>query len=183
MLTKEDKKTLLQVARNSIKSALQQEDYSPPSRKSPPLGEKRGAFVTLHSRGDLRGCIGYVEGVLPLIETVQEAAVKAALEDPRFPQVTLDELAAIEIEISVLTPLERIFEIDKINVGKHGLVVKNGHSRGLLLPQVATEYGWDLETFLSQTCRKAGIGPGKWKDPATEIYIFSAEVFGERNEN
>lgn len=154
--------------------------YSLPPIKNPSLIEKCGAFVTLHSNGELRGCIGYIEGIIPLFETVQEVAVKAALEDPRFEPVTVDELDNIDLEISVLSPLKKIKDVNKIEVGKHGLVIKRGYSRGLLLPQVAVEYNWDREAFLSHTCRKAGIGADQWKDQATEIYIFSAEIFSEK---
>lgn len=180
MLTKEEKEILLAIARDSIEAAVNKTPYFLPSSQTPQLEEKCGAFVTLHSQGELRGCIGYIEGIIPLMETVQEVAVKAALEDPRFDPVNADELENIDIEISVLSPLKKINDLNKIEVGKHGLVIKHGYSRGLLLPQVAVEYNWDRETFLSQTCRKAGIGADKWKDPAIEIFIFSAEIFGEK---
>ena len=180
MLTEEEKETLLVIARNSIEAAVRKTQNILPSHQTPHLEEKCGAFVTLHSHGELRGCIGYIEGIIPLMETVQEAAVKAALEDPRFDPVNVDELENIDLEISVLSPLKKINDVNKIEVGKHGLVIKRGYSRGLLLPQVAVEYNWDRETFLNQTCRKAGIGADKWKDPATEIFIFSADIFGEK---
>jgi len=137
----------------------------------------RGAFVTLHRDGRLRGCIGYIEPVKPLIRTVQEVAVKAAFEDPRFPPLTEDE--SVQIEISVLTPPEQVSDISSIEVGRDGLIVELGPRRGLLLPQVATEYGWDRQTFLENTATKAGLPPDAWKHPSVRLYKFSAEIFGD----
>ena len=180
MLTKKEKQILLSVARISIEDAVNGTNSNLPEQVTPALGEKCGAFVTLHRRGELRGCIGYIEGFMPLIETVAEVASKAALEDPRFPHVATDELNEIEIEISALSPLKLIKDASEVEVGKHGIVIQNGPYRGLLLPQVATEYNWDRETFLSQTCRKAGLSQEKWKDPQTKIHIFSADIFSEK---
>ena len=144
------------------------------------LLEPRGAFVTLHKHGALRGCIGYVEAIKPLYKTVQEMAIAAAFQDPRFPGLKADEFNNIEIEISVMSPLEKITDVNKIEVGKHGIIIKSGFNSGLLLPQVATEQGWDRDTFLEHTCYKAGLPGNIWKKPDTEILIFSAEVFSEK---
>lgn len=183
MLTSDDKNILLETARTSIETAIRlrckDEDFQLPSKVSSALKESCGAFVTLHKFGELRGCIGYIEGVLPLIETIKDVAAKAATEDYRFNPVTQDELPEITIEISVLTPLKLIKDINEIEVGKHGIIMQREHNRGLLLPQVATEYGWDRETFLNQTARKAGMSADAWKKPDTNIYIFSAEIFSE----
>ena len=180
MLSDSDKRFLLQTARRSVENAVRG-SYEPLPEKIPPhLMEPCGAFVTLHRAGELRGCIGYIEGTNPLVEIIQEVAEKAAREDYRFVPVTSDEVSALEIEISVLSPLKLINDIKEIEVGKHGLVIEYEYNRGLLLPQVAVEYGWDRETFLNQTARKAGLTSDKWKDPKAEIYIFSAEVFNEK---
>ena len=176
-LSEQDKQTLRELARQSIAAALQGQPRPALKDLSPVLLELRGAFVTLHLRGCLRGCIGFIEAVKPLAETIQEMAVAAAFGDPRFPPLTDEEFRDIEIEISVLSPLRRIKSIDEIQVGVHGLYLRQGARRGLLLPQVATEYNWDRETFLQQTCAKASLPPLAWKDPQTEIYLFSAEVF------
>ncbi len=141
------------------------------------LLQKRGAFVTLHKHGTLRGCIGYVEAHKPLWQTVKEAAVQAAFADPRFPPVRADELEGLELEISALSPLERIKDPLDFSVGRHGLVIRKGYHSGLLLPQVAVEHGWTKEQFLDWTCKKAGLSPGCWKHGEAEVYRFSAEVF------
>ncbi len=179
MLSKSDKESLLQIARISIESAVRKKGEAITENQSSRLKEKCGAFVTLHKSGELRGCIGYIESDIPLTETVCDAAKKAALEDYRFTPVTPDELMDIEIEISILSPLKLIRNIDEIEVGKHGLIIDYQHNRGLLLPQVATEYGWDKETFLNQTARKAGLQSDQWKDSRSKIYIFTAEIFRE----
>jgi AmmeMemoRadiSam system protein A len=178
-LSEEEKQQLLEIARSTIEHKVK--GQGPPEVKvtSPLLKEKRGAFVTIKKRGILRGCIGYIEALKPLAQTIQEMAEAAALNDPRFPPVTPDELRDLEIEISVLTPLEKIDDVKKIKVGIHGILIKKGFYQGLLLPQVATEYGWDRETFLEHTCNKAGLPGNAWRDSDTEILIFSADVFGE----
>lgn len=141
------------------------------------LGENWGAFVTLNRHGRLRGCIGHIIGTQPLIDTVAQMARAAALEDPRFKPVTPDELEDIEFEISVLTPIEKVENLDDIVIGRDGLIITRGYNRGLLLPQVATEYNWDRDTFLSQTCVKAGLPRDAWKREGTLIEKFSAMVF------
>lgn len=178
-LSIEDKKELLQIARDSIEAAL--EDVPSPEKDyaGKVLSELRGAFVTLHLHGELRGCIGYIEARFPLYRTVTEAAEKAALEDPRFSPLTEKEFEEVEIEISVLSPLKKISDVSEIQVGKHGLVIDAGYTRGLLLPQVATEYGWGRDQFLSHTARKAGLPADAWKQKNVEIFIFTSEVFSE----
>jgi hypothetical protein len=141
------------------------------------LAERYGAFVTLKRHGELRGCIGNIVGTAPLGETVAQMAKAAATADPRFPPLKPEELKGLELEISVLTPLEPVIDPKDIVVGRHGLFIVYGNNRGLLLPQVATEQGWDRETFLEQTCWKAGLPPGAWRNPGAQIYKFSAEVF------
>jgi uncharacterized protein len=177
-LTDKDKDLLLRVARESIAAHLEDREPQAVKDAAPVMCEKRGAFVSLHRRGQLRGCIGYLEAVKPLLQTIREMAAAAAFHDPRFRPLRNDELADLEIEISVLTPMQLIKSIDEIEVGKHGLYMVQGFCRGLLLPQVATEYKWDRTTFLQQTCCKAGLSPDAWKDPATKIYIFTADIFG-----
>jgi AmmeMemoRadiSam system protein A len=142
------------------------------------LAQLGGAFVTLHSDGDLRGCIGHIERTLPLGKVVPQCAVAACSTDPRFPPVTALELARIDIEISLLGPLEPISGPGDIEIDRHGLMIEQGWQRGLLLPQVATEWKWDASTFLAQTCHKAGLPRDAWKQGAT-LYRFEAEVFGE----
>ena len=178
-LSTDDKRTLLKIARDSIDAALRNKPAPPVVAKSKTLNESCGAFVTLHLLGELRGCIGYIEPRFPLIETVQEVAQKAALEDPRFPPLTSKELERVEIEISVLSPLEKVVDANEIVVGTHGLVVDAGYTRGLLLPQVATEWGWGRDQFLSQTCRKAGLPAEAWKQKKVTIYSFTSAVFSE----
>lgn len=177
MVSEEDQKLLLQLARNSIQITIQK-GRKPPAVESLSalLREKRGVFVTLWME-DLRGCIGFPYPIKPLVEAVQEAAVSAALQDPRFPPVRLEELSRIEIEISVLTQPKPI-QPDQIKVGVHGLIVSQGNRSGLLLPQVAIDYGWDAETFLSQTCVKAGLPSEAWKGKSN-LFGFEAQIFSE----
>ncbi|MEE9225401.1 MAG: AmmeMemoRadiSam system protein A [Bacteroidota bacterium] len=179
--TDEDKRTLLHAARMSIEHAVKGQDLPQLGTISDVLKQPSGAFVTLNKRGELRGCIGYTEAHKPLVETVSEVAVKAALEDPRFVPVAEEELDDVVVEISVLSPLWRISRIEEIEVGRHGLVVERGYCRGLLLPQVAEEYQWDRDAFLKFTARKAGLPADAWKDPETSIYLFTAEIFREED--
>jgi len=180
-LSSEEEQTLLKLARDTLKTYLS-------TGKKPDTGnytiteilkEKRGVFVTLTEHGELRGCIGYIEGIEPLYEAVMDNAVNAAVNDSRFSPVKEAELGDIEIEISVMTPLRPIKDIEEIQVGTHGLYIKNGYYRGVLLPQVATEYGWDRKTFLEQVSRKAGMNRNAWEDKNSVIYIFSAQIFHE----
>ena len=164
------------VAHDAVAAALKKEDYLPPSNEQLELVEK-GAFVSLHIEGQLRGCIGQIRGRGPLPKVIAEMAVAAAFDDPRFDPVTIDELKDLEIEISVLSRLYRIRDISKIEVGRDGLMVKLDLHSGLLLPQVAVESGWSSVQFLEQTCLKAGLPKNSYKDSQAEIYRFEAEVF------
>jgi hypothetical protein len=178
-LTGKEKTALLDIVKETISSKVNNKDLLRITVDSEILKEKRGAFVTLKKRGHLRGCIGYIKAVKPLWETVQEMAVAAAFHDPRFPSLKVEELKDLTFEISVLSPLQRINDVAEIEVGKHGLYIVRGCNAGLLLPQVAVEYGWDRDTFLMETCYKAGLPAQAWKDKETEIYIFSADYFGD----
>ncbi|MDD3520889.1 MAG: AmmeMemoRadiSam system protein B [Actinomycetota bacterium] len=178
-LSDEQKKILLEIARKSIVSSVLKTDIELSPINDSALNEKCGAFVTLTLSGNLRGCIGNIKASIPLWETVKTMAAEAALNDPRFYPVNKNELDEIEIEISVLSPFLLINDIDRIEVGKHGLFIKKGFYQGLLLPQVATDYNWDKIEFLKQTCRKAGLAESCWKEKNCEIYIFSATIFNE----
>jgi len=173
-----EKKRLLEVARNSIGVYLRKRERMEIKEANPRLLKKRGVFVTLKKNGNLRGCIGYIQPVKPLIEAVRDMAIEAAFNDPRFSPLQEKEMKEIEIEISVLSPLRRVEDIKEIKVGRDGLLIRKGFSSGLLLPQVATEYNWDREEFLMHTCYKAGLSPDAWREGA-EIYTFTAEVFTE----
>jgi len=170
----------LQLARRAIDLFLRRNELLPLSVPDEALAHPRGVFVTLHCRGRLRGCIGQVEAVEPLSTAVVRCAVAAAREDPRFEPVALQELAEIEIELSVLSVLEPI-QPEMIEVGRHGLLVTRGACRGLLLPQVAGERGWSRVRLLEETCAKAGLDPHAWRDPGTILHAFTAEVFSERD--
>jgi AmmeMemoRadiSam system protein B/AmmeMemoRadiSam system protein A len=176
-LNDQEKKTLHQIAKTVIDNKARGKTVPEFKVDSPILMENRGAFVTVQKKGQLRGCIGYIEGRGPLYRTIEEMAEAAAFRDPRFMPVTEKELPDLDIEISVLTPLKKITDVNEIEVGKHGIYIKQGWNSGLLLPQVATEYGWDRRTFLEHTCQKAGLPSNAWKDKNTEIYIFSADIF------
>lgn len=171
-----ERATLLRLAHRSIESAFDGVvlDLTPPSEH---LAECRGAFTTLHLHGKLRGCIGYVFPTQSLYRTIAEAARAAAFDDPRFEPVELEEARRLKVEISVLSLL-RPAVVEDVVVGKHGLVVQLGSRRGLLLPQVPVEWDWDRETFLAQTCLKAGLPSDAWMRGA-ELQVFTAEVFGE----
>lgn len=176
-LSPEEKSTLREIALQAIRSRCLKKPMPERTVDSQKLLEPRGAFVCLHLEGELRGCIGMVEARAPLHQTVQEMAVQAAFSDPRFSPLRPEELERIDLEISVLTPLERIDDPSQIQIGKHGLLIRKGSKSGLLLPQVATEHHWDVEHFLEWTCRKAGISIDAWKKPDAEIFIFSADIF------
>ena len=178
-LTEGDQQLLLQIARNAVRSYLSGETPRLPDVLGGVLQEQHGIFVTIHIGHDLRGCIGNVHPAGPLYRSAAECAVAAAVGDPRFMPMMAAELSAAEFEISVLSPMQRMQHISEIEVGKHGLLLSKGNARGLLLPQVAAMYGWDLERFLEETCRKAGLRPDDWKEDAT-IEYFSAMVFGEK---
>jgi len=181
MLTHELKRELLGIARNSIAAALQPK----PARTvgsplvSQELSKPCGAFVTIRMDRDLRGCIGYMESHLPLAEVIAEVAVKAALDDPRFPPLALRELDQVTLEISILSPMRRISSMEEIHVGEHGLMLELESSKGVFLPQVATEYGWNAEEFLEAVCGKSGLHRLSWKDANAKISVFTAEVIDE----
>jgi len=172
----EERRILLDLAHRSIAAEFENSrlDLTPPSEH---LAQPRGAFTTLHLNGKLRGCIGYVIVKYSLYRTVAETAQAAAFDDPRFPPVTAEEAADLKVDISVLSPLQPI-DPGLVVIGRHGLLVSQGGRRGLLLPQVPVEWGWDRETFLAQTCRKAGLQPDAWRHGA-ELQAFTAEVFSD----
>ncbi len=172
----EERRVLKQLARNSIENALFGKNEQGPNIPQT-LKKKMGAFVCLKTRGELKGCIGYIKGVKPLDDTIREMAIQAAFHDPRFMPLEQEEWRNTDIEISVLTPMKKIKDIEEIEVGVHGLYVENGFNTGLLLPQVATENRWDRIAFLEYTCMKAGLSRDAWKSGETRIYIFSADVF------
>ena len=176
-LNEEEKKTLHHIAKTVIENKARGKAVPEFKIESPILKENRGAFVTIQKKGQLRGCIGYIEGHGPLHKTIEEMAEAAAFRDPRFSPVKEKELPELDIEISVLTPLKRIKDVNEIQVGKHGIYIVRGMWAGLLLPQVATEDGWDRLAFLEHTCQKAGLPPNAWKEKDIEIYIFSADIF------
>ena len=176
-LTEGERRELLAIARRAASSYVEEGKVPKELPASAKLADPGAAFVTLTHRGRLRGCIGFTEATSPLYRTVQECAVAAATEDPRFSPVKPGEIGEIRIEISVLTPLVPV-QPEEIEVGVHGLMVRKGARRGLLLPQVATDHGWDREAFLSNTCRKAGLPADEWEKGA-QLYSFTAEVFGE----
>jgi AmmeMemoRadiSam system protein A len=179
-MSEPEKSELLTLARKSVEHVVQAGDaFEPPASTSATLNQERGAFVTLSQSGALRGCIGYTSAIKPLYITVRDAATLAATRDPRFQPVSAAELPSLAYEISVLSPLRRVMDVEQIKVGEHGLLMKNGDSEGLLLPQVPVEQKWDRHTFLEQTCAKAGMRSGCWKDEATDIFSFTAVVFGE----
>ena len=177
MLTIDEQRCLLQLARETLVAHLAGGAPPQPVQLADPHAHS-GAFVTLLLDGDLRGCIGYPGAKQSLAEVVSRCAVASATEDPRFPPVDADDVDRLTIEISVLTPIVPIHDVAEIEVGRHGLVIEQGFRRGLLLPQVASDYGWDRETFLEHTCVKAGVPRGAWKMGA-KVFKFEAQVFSE----
>lgn len=177
-LSMDRKRALLALARAAITRRLGL-DAPPPGADE--LGPEllAGAFVSLHRRGRLRGCIGTFSADEPVTLVIEEMAVAAAMRDPRFPALEASELPDLELEISVLSPRREVTDLSQIEVGRHGLVVSRGTSRGVLLPQVATQHGWDREAFLAHTCEKAGLLPDAWTRPGTRLEVFTAEVFSE----
>ncbi|HUM07118.1 MAG TPA: AmmeMemoRadiSam system protein A [Terriglobales bacterium] len=174
----DERRTLLRIAHESILSAFADQEI-PGVAPSSHLAEPRGVFTTLYLEGDLRGCVGYAAPVAPLFRAVAETARAAAFEDSRFYPVSEAEAPQLEISLSILSRLLPI-RPEEVEVGRHGLVVSLSCQRGLLLPQVPVEYGWDRETFLSQTCRKAGLPADAWGKGAT-LEAFTAEVFGDKD--
>ncbi len=178
-LTKDEKNTLLRIARDAIEAKVSGARAPAEAIESSALKSDSGAFVTLHRFGDLRGCIGTFASPEPLYITVRDMAVAAAAKDPRFIPVRPNELKEIEIEISVLSPLREIKDPKEIEVGRHGLYIVKGRQRGVLLPQVAIEQGYDRLKFLDATCLKAGLAPGNWKADDATIFVFETEIFKE----
>ena len=178
-LIDKEKAALLEIARKAIETWIQTGELYIEPREEKTLNQRNGCFVTIKTDGKLRGCIGNFQSELPLFKEVAEMAVSSATKDPRFYPMKEEDLADFQLEISVLSPLHKIEDIDEIEVGKHGIYLEKGFYRGVLLPQVATEHGWDRDTFLKQTCIKAGLPTEAWKAEDTEIYIFSAQVFAE----
>ncbi len=179
-LTDQEKAELLAVARKSVEYMIENKNpYAPQPSTSETLNREYGAFVTLTEGGELRGCIGYTSPIKPLYMTVRDTATLAALRDPRFPPVSASELPRLAYEISVLSSLRRVTNLEQIKVGRDGLLIKNADSEGLLLPQVPVEQKWDRQTFLEETCRKAGMDLNCWKDENTDIFSFTAVVFNE----
>jgi AmmeMemoRadiSam system protein B/AmmeMemoRadiSam system protein A len=179
-LSDHDKNELLALARKSVEQAVEQrKQYEPGATASEALNQDRGAFVTLNEAGELRGCIGYTSATKPLYLTVRDTATLAAVRDPRFPPVSASELPRLEYQISVLSPLRRVMDVQQIKVGQDGLLMKNGDHEGLLLPQVPVEQNWNRQKFLEETCRKAGMSSTCWQDADTDIFRFTAVVFGE----
>jgi AmmeMemoRadiSam system protein A len=180
MTSEADRHRLLEIARRAIVAHVTG-DIPPTAvdvEAGDPLHRPGAAFVTIHCQKDLRGCIGHLEPNDLLPRVVASCAVAAASADPRFPPIGRDELSAIDIEISVLGPFEPIASAEDIEIGRHGLLIEKGWQRGLLLPQVATEWQWDRDTFLVQTCRKAGLPRDAWRNGAS-LWRFEAEVFGD----
>jgi AmmeMemoRadiSam system protein A len=172
----EERAQLLQLAHEAIAAAAAGRRFSP-AVSSAHLAEPRGAFTTLYLNSELRGCVGYATAIAPLYRTVVDTAVAAAFEDPRFPPLRAEEVPGLEISLSILSPLVSI-DANEVEIGRHGLVVGMANQRGLLLPQVPVEHGWDRVTFLNQTCRKAGLPLDAWQHGAS-VEAFTAEVFGD----
>lgn len=179
MLSEKDASILLNIARDAITSLINKQNYQPPPREEKDLNERSGCFVTIKQDGQLRGCIGNFQSERPLFQEVAVMAVASASKDPRFHPLEKAELENFNLEISVLSPLEKIEDTDLIEVGTHGIYLEKNFSRGVLLPQVATDHNWDRTTFLQQTCQKAGLHTDAWQEADTDIYIFSAQIIKE----
>lgn len=182
MLTEEEKREILKLARLAIRSIFersQKEELEKQKRIVERIGVSGGVFVTLTKNKELRGCIGYILPIKPFSNLLVDAAISSATKDPRFDPLEKEEIDQVEIEVSILSEPKKIESISEIEVGKHGLIVRRGPFQGLLLPQVAVEHNWDKITFLQYTCIKAGLSPNDYKDKETEIFIFTAEVFSE----
>jgi len=178
-LNAKEQKILLNIARQAIIDQIQTGRYEVEPREEKSLNSRSGCFVSIKQNGKLRGCIGNFQSELPLFSEVAEMAVSSATKDPRFYPMLVEDLKDFMLEISVLSPLEKIEETDEIEVGKHGIYLEKSFHRGVLLPQVAAEHGWDRKTFLMQTCIKAGLPTDAWQTEDAEIYIFSAQIFSE----
>ncbi len=177
-LTPDEGRELLALARQVLEEFLATGERLRPDLVNPKFGERRGVFVTLTTDGELRGCIGYPLPLKPLAEAVAEMAVAAASQDPRFDPLSPGELGRTELDISVLSLPQPVERPEEVEVGRHGIIVSRGGNRGLLLPQVPVEHGWDRETYLRNGCLKAGLRPDEWKKGA-KIEVFTAQVFSE----
>lgn len=178
-LNAQQQRILLSLARETIAQYVRDRTVPELPEGDPAFSLERAVFVSLHKHGQLRGCIGGLEAREPLAAAVRSAAISAATQDPRFPPVTSDELDEIEIDISVLSPMERVESPEEIVVGVHGVLVKQGMRQGVFLPQVAPEQGWDRETMLKSLCaHKAGLSADAWRHGA-ELYVFTAQVFSD----
>ena len=177
-LPEDDRQLLLRLARSAVDAHLQGIPLSLPAIDSGFLSQPHGVFVSIHRGEELRGCVGNMSPAQPLYQTTARCAAAAATEDPRFPALSLQELPEVSFELSILTIPERVVRFDEIEVGEHGLIVSYGAARGLLLPQVATQYGWNRNQFLAETCIKAGLHPNAWKEGAV-VHSFTAHVFAE----
>jgi AmmeMemoRadiSam system protein A len=182
VLTADERETLLAIAREAVAASVAGRPLPQVKVEGPALNQKCGAFVTLKSRGELRGCIGQFEAEGPLYLTVQQMACAAATEDPRFfdQPIRPQDVPGLEIDISVLSPLERTRDPLSLELGKHGIYIRKGYRAGCFLPQVATETGWSKEEFLGHCCAgKAGLRPDAWRESDTEVYLFTAEIIEE----
>lgn len=184
MLTLEEGKLAVRLARQSLVNYIEKKKIGEPERLPQVFDEKRGVFVTIHEEGELRGCIGYPQPIMPLGRAIVDSAINACSRDPRFPCVRPSELQRVEVEVTILTkpepydvPKQRLPEV--VRIGTDGLIVSKGPYSGLLLPQVAPEWGFDPWTFLSQTCLKASLPPDAWIDEDTEVLHFEAQIFAE----
>jgi AmmeMemoRadiSam system protein A len=179
-LSADDKRALIDIARAAVAKAISpRAPWSIPADvRSPQLLAPRGAFVTLHVDGELRGCIGTLIAEQALWSVVAEMAASAATRDGRFEPIAANEIDRLSVEISALSPMRRV-RPDEVEPGRHGLLIVRGNARGVLLPQVAVEHGWGRDVFLAETCRKARLPSDAWRDPATEVFVFEADVFGE----
>lgn len=181
MVTDDERRQLLAIARDAIAYSLGNIPAPPAALLEGSLAGPGGAFVTIRLHGRLRGCIGYIESPMPLANVVAEVAVKSARHDPRFPPLTQDELEECALEVSLLSPLQKVVDEKEIRIGVHGLLLECRGRRGLLLPQVAVENGWSVRELLKNTCRKAGLEDGAWRDPGATLYKFTAEVASEEH--
>lgn len=179
MLSKTAAAVLFDIARDAIRHAVNHQSYTPAPREEKSLNERSGCFVTIKHHQQLRGCIGNFQSRKPLYQEVAEMAMATATQDPRFAPLSATEFDEIELEITILSPLERISDPAEITIGVHGIYLENGFHRGVLLPQVATDYNWDVLTFLKQTCVKAGLSEDQWQSPQTEIYRFCGQILSE----
>lgn len=181
MLNAKDAATLLTIAREAITLRTRKQDYRPAPREEKALNQRSGCFVTIKQDGQLRGCIGSFQSERPLYREVAEMATASCSKDPRFHPMEEGDLDNFSLEISVLSPLGKIDDIEQIEVGTHGIYIEKSFSRGVLLPQVATDHGWDRATFLQQTCLKAGLSTNAWQAADAEIYIFRAQIIQEKS--